>query len=93
MKHKLMKKHTYSRVRSNKLVTAVGKGPTIDTAYTSLQTTKSQSYLHQLRIPQISSTTTELKNQNLFFHQFQKNTSFFFSKSSEELRDTMLTAR
>jgi hypothetical protein len=34
-----IKEITYRRVRSNKLVTAVGKGPTIDTAYTSLQTT------------------------------------------------------
>lgn len=30
-------KESYSLVRSNRLVTAVGKGPTIDTAYTSLQ--------------------------------------------------------
>lgn len=65
MKHKLMKKDTYSRMRSNKLVTAVGKGPTIDTAYTSLQITKHRSQLHQLHTSNKSHSQQLKRNSSL----------------------------
>jgi len=71
------KKKTYSRVRSSKLVTAVGKGPTIDTAYTSLKNTKSQ--LPQIYKLKSRQQQLNLKIKNLYLINSKKKRTFFAS--------------